>query len=604
MGRRGRLRRRRILGFAARVLAILILADFGLYLLHLGVLRSRMSFDNQGLLLVSCVDEATLALTGKSQPSGKPSAVCNFPEAKPPGGYRIGCFGDSFTYSFEVEDGLDFPALLGRLFRDQGLGQVEVLNFGNDWFGFHQARMLFDRLGPRFGLDAAVFGPQSSYDDRDTTFCHSERDAPSFIHARYVLDGEGVRLVEPPGGIDYRRRFYHYNSFVPHGWALRYDRRPPAFLRALLPERLRERVANPFYYLSPAERRDEVPTLYARLLATMPAETRVVVGLYDGSFVERLVRNVPERVALETLTERGQFPYKSAGYHNSPTGNLLLATWYHNLLGLGEPLTPVLIETAELEPAGPVGAASTPLHAFEGVAVALDGQRVGGFVDMVPAFMAESISHEQQEAWQRGAIDPGLLQGLGASSLLALVPPESGLVDAAFLPLSGPLEDGDELGLRCDGQERALATVRLVTPHIGRVELPGGYRAFHARRAAWRWPDEALEGCARSEEAELTLAGEPLLRFERAGPSGHGPDDRGGLEALPIDGTLLLLRASGDVLLEPEPGEGGLVELVLHDQGGEPQRHPIARWRARPFDPEADEDVPPPGAIRPAARPR
>jgi hypothetical protein len=573
-----------VVGFTTRVLVIAVLVDLVFYLLFLGTLRSRVGFENHGKLQVNCVDRATLALTGKSQPTGKSSSVCHFPEAKPPGALRIGCFGDSFTYSFEVEDELDYPALLGRLFRNQGLEHVEVLNLGNDWFGFHQARILFDSLGPRYGLDVAVFGPQSAYEDRDTTFCHSERDAPGFVHARYVLDGEGVRLVGPRGGVDTIARFTHYNSFVPHIWALLYDRRPPAFLRALIPEPLRDRVANPFYYLSPAERQDEVHTLYARLLANIPPETRVVVGLYDTRFVQRLARDLPARIDLEALPMWDLFPYKSAGYHNSPTGNLLLATLYYNLLALGEPIPPVVIETADLEPAASLDRGDVrPLHDFDEVWVAMADQRVGGFVSMVPAFMAGNLSPEEQQAWQRGVIEPDILQRLGTVALLALKPSGSTLPDAAFLPLLEPLRAGSTLDLRCAGaaEVQPLATVRLVAPQLGVVEIGGGYRAFHAQRSAWRWPEDAVGDCREPDGSELLVDGQPVLRFERAGPWGSRPGPSGGLEAVPVEGPLLLLRAVGDALLEPEQEQSGLVELMLQPRDGPVQRHTIARWYGR-----------------------
>ncbi len=581
--RRRKARLGRITGFVLRIIAIMILLDLAFYMVFLGKLRARVGFENEGMLQLNCVDELTLSLTGKTQPTGKSSGVCHFPEAKPAGAIRLGCFGDSFTYSFEVEDGLDYPALLGKLFEDQGLEHVEVLNLGNDWFGFHQAMILLDRLGPRYGLDIAIFGPQSGYQERDTTFSHAERDAPGYVHARYVLDGDGVRLVAPRGGLDTIARFTHYNSFVPHSWALRYDRKPPAFLRALVPESLRERVVNPFYYLSASAQQDEVVTLYARLLTATPEQTRVVLGLYGSRLVDRLSRGVPPRIELDTLPEWTHFPYRSPGYHNSPSGNLLLATLYYNLLALGEPLPVVVIETEDLEPDSATAQADgSPLHSYEEVWVSMAGQRVGGFVSMVPAFMDEDLDHAVQDAWQRGEIEPDTLQRLGSQALLALMPEGASLPDAAFLPLSTPLKPGATLQVRCAGEAEArpLAELRRLTPQLGVVELGGSYRVFHARRSAWTWPGPRVDGCQQPDGAELLLDGEPLLRFESVPPSGPGPNASGGLEAVPLEGPLLLLRARGDALLDPEPGQAGLVELELHPADGPVERHPIARWAA------------------------
>ena len=557
-----------------------------------------MSYEGRGELQPNCVDEGTLALVGKSQPTGLQSAACHLPETKAPGVVRVGCFGDSFTYSFEVEDGLDYPALLQRLLRERGVEQVEVLNFGNDWFGFHQARVLFERLGPRWGLDLAIFGPQSAYGDRDTTFCHSAAEAPAYVHARYVLDGEGVRLVEVPGGIDTRARFSHYNSFVPSWRTLRYDRRPPAFLRAVLPEALHERIANPFYYLSRREQSREVVTLYARLLDSMPDSARVIVGLYDSGFAESLETwPLRDGISLHGVQERGQFPYRSAGYHNSPTGNLMLAAQYANLLELDEPVAPTVIEVLDLG-SPTAGQAELPLHAYERAVVSLDDQPVGGFVSMVPSFMAGELDHEQELAWQRGVIDADLLRSLRAVSLLALQPQGSVITDAAFLTLGQPLREGQRLALRCaepQGTLIDLGVIGRVGPHLGVVQLPGGYQAFHARREAWSWSGDVIDGCTQAQGSEIVLGEEVLLRFETSPSSGRAPSSTSGLEAVPVERSLLLLRARGDILLEQAHGRSGPVELVL-EGGAEARRYAIGTWVSRPFDPVRDAARPPAGA--------
>lgn len=578
--RRWRRRGRRPAAFTGKVAAWLLLVLLLLYLVHLGTLLSRLR--NHGRLpklRVNCVDEDTVALVGKSQPAYKASSACRYEANKPPGVTRIGCFGDSFTYSFEVADGLDYPALLGRLFEQHGHPEVQVLNFGNDWTGFHQSWILFERIGLRYGLDAAVFGPLSVYRDRDSTFCHAQDESPGYIHARYVLDGDGVRLLRPRGGRSFHARFFAHHALIPSWQRLRYDILPPAALQALLPPGLRTRIANPFYYLSAAERAQETETIQRRLLASAPHEVKLTVGLYDVGFAQWLGREHDGGGddVFAGVTEQQGFPYKSAGFHNSPTGNLLLAAQYHNLLALTDPVPLTVIETRTLEPTGPVAAADRPLSAYERVVVELDGQPAGGFVGIIPPFMGGIQSEEKERAWQRGEIDTGSLPRSGAASLLALLPAGQSVLDAAFLPLSFPLRNDAPVTVRCEGGDPAgepLGTVTLLSPHLGQVQLEGRYQALHARRDAWTLTASPPPGCSDPRGATILVDGQPVMTVE-ASPTG--------LELLPEDHGLLLLRAVGDVLLEPEPGENGPVDLVLIRNGEEPEHHAIASWSSRPL---------------------
>ncbi len=585
--RRRRGRRKTRLAFAGKVLACVLLVELTLYLLYCGSLMARMPH-MEGLegLEVNCVDEDTLSLMGKTQPTYKSGSVCSFPPDKPHGVTRVGCFGDSFTYSFEVADGLDFPALLGRLFRDHDRHDVEVLNFGNDWTGFHQAWILFDRIGSRYGLDAAIFGPQSVYDDRDTTFCHAEEEVPAYIHARYVLDGDTPRLVAPYGGLGHVSRLLHHHALFPSWDQLRYDIHPPAFLQALLPPGIRTRIANPFYYLPAEERAHEVPRLYTKLLASGPPDTQLVVGLYDVTFVDWLERQLPQgKVVSSGLLEPRWFPYKSPGFHNSPTGNLFLATQYYNLLGLAVPLTPTLIETRTAAPSAGASGAFEPLHAFDSVAVEMDGAIVGGFVGLIPPFMSGDLSLEEEDAWQLGEIDLGAVPEGGAASLLALRPAGVSVLDAAFVPIGAPLSEGAVLQLACpDGAAAAtkLGHVRMIGPQLGAVELPGHYQAFHASRDAWSYTGALPKGCSDPEGGRVLVDGEPVLEVELG---------RYSVDFVPVEGKLLILRAFGDTLLEPEPGQSGPVDLVLERAGTEAQRYPIASWSSRPLPPRDVEKL-------------
>ena len=71
----------------------------------------------------------------------------------PPGRLRVACFGDSFTYGTEVQDGEDWPAVLAEL--DE---RLEVVNLGVGAWGTDQALLLFRELGPSLGADVVLIG--------------------------------------------------------------------------------------------------------------------------------------------------------------------------------------------------------------------------------------------------------------------------------------------------------------------------------------------------------------------------------------------------------------------------------------------------------------
>lgn len=73
--------------------------------------------------------------------------------APAPGVARVACFGDSYTYGSDVDDGEDWPAQLDALDPD-----LEVLNLGVGGYGTDQALLRFRREGPELGADVVLVG--------------------------------------------------------------------------------------------------------------------------------------------------------------------------------------------------------------------------------------------------------------------------------------------------------------------------------------------------------------------------------------------------------------------------------------------------------------
>jgi hypothetical protein len=129
------------------------------------------------------------------------SSFRRFADKKEAGVVRIGCFGDSFAYGAEVDDGADYPSLLKGLLEADGRGDVEVLNFGMPGYGLHQSFLLWRMAGRNYGLDFILLGPSPFLHERDSTFAQAGLSPDGCrairLHSRFVLDGAGLKLVAP-----------------------------------------------------------------------------------------------------------------------------------------------------------------------------------------------------------------------------------------------------------------------------------------------------------------------------------------------------------------------------------------------------------------------
>jgi hypothetical protein len=534
------------------------------------------------------VDALTLRRVGSLYPM-KRSSFVRFEAEKAPGGVRVCAFGDSFTYGDELGDVLDYPSRLQDLLREAGAGNVEAINFGNSWHGFHQAFLLWESLGLRFGCDFVLLGPAGFQTDRDTAFNHTDLRQPYYLHARYVLDGEGVRLVEVIGESP-AERFAGYFRFLPRWQYLRYDRNPPPVLRSVLPAG--RSLPNPFYYRL-GRARQEVLALAAVLLGRMADSGAQIVLRHVEDDVVAMARALgrPNLRAGRAL-RRFEFPYRAPVGHDSGFGNDLTARQFLADLVEGAPGEAPVLETRDL-PAARDGApgpaanppARRPLSSWERVEVRLAGAEAGHFV------VASA------DPARRGQGSPGLLREAGVVSLLALGAPGASLLDAAFVPLDFELHDGSELRLRLEGGggdgERVLGRVRVLDERLNLGTVPGAGLRF-----GLRWQDTLLLGSEAGDDALRRAGRVQLLVDGRAILEGV---HRGGELALrPPRGDLLRLRAgeSDFAPLAALPREG---EVSLLLEGGEagPLQVPIARFRQSRLALEAIDGA---GGVRLAIR--
>ena len=274
----------------------------------------------------------------------KKSSFINFKKNKKPNTIRIGCFGESFTYGSEVNKVYDYPNLLQDLFISKGFENIEVINFGNAWHGFHQSFMLWEDVEKKYNLDYVLLGP-AFWPDRDTTFNHTQGQSPYFIHSRYILRGNKVEPVDIPGD-NYEETFNNYYSFFPNFNSLRFDRHPPAFLECLIPKN--RELVNPFYY-SKESMQEEAHATYQILWTKIANKMPVILGSYDQKIVN-ISRVIDKSNLFATkLPVINSFPYKTAMGHNSPLGNQVLARQYFDALTNGKESRLNLLKIKDLE---------------------------------------------------------------------------------------------------------------------------------------------------------------------------------------------------------------------------------------------------------------
>jgi hypothetical protein len=503
---------------------------------------------------VAAVGAATFARLGHLRPpDARRDAFAHFPREKRPGTVRIGCFGDSFTWGDEVDDGYDYPAQLQALARARGRPDVEVINFGNSAYGMHQSWILWDEVGRGYDLDHLVLVTQPYWPNRDTTFT-TPSAAKLVLHSRFVLDRGDLVRVDPIGTTE-RERTDRYDAFLPPFRYLRYDRVPPAFLRALLPEG--RAITNPFYYDGRRAQREAFET-YRILLARFAAE-RPDALVVDGA--GPFLPLVPKTGRLRGLRPRpgGAFLYRAPKGHASPWGNRLLA----------EQILAALTGTGGFErlvfadaPAPAAGAPETSLAACAGLHVDLDDLPVAGLYEYGPSRRTATRVDDPPAA--------------RLPALVAVRLGRQSWADAALVPPAAPPGAGPPAVTLDDGER----TVRLGTVEpfglggLGRFDLCA---ALASSGLAWM---PAEPRCvvprgwrprrARGRRVRVLVGGAPLM----AATVG-----RHGTVTLAPPGRWFQIAADGWV--EPAVARlaaAGTVFLSCERSGAPPVRIPIATW--------------------------
>lgn len=523
------------------------------------------------------VPERTLLRLGWLD-AGHDSSFIHFDRKKRKGVVRVGCMGDSFTYGTEVNRTEDYPTILQGLFRARGYPQVEVINFGSGWFGFQQAFTLWDDVARGFDLDYVLLGPKTFFFQRDTTFDHGSPSTTYYLHARHVLDGDGLRLVEVVGDT-FQNRTAAYRRFIPYWRYLRYDRRAPVFLASLVPGG--RQLMNPFYY-----RRDidgELSEVYRRQLRRMAdSGAQVVLGHYDenvGEYGRALDRG---NVLLAKFEQVQRYPYGAPKGHDSPAGNRLLAEQFFALLtGRRQVVLPMIAVKPLKEPAPPAaGGAPRSLEAFARVSVGLEDGEPWRFVEIMNGMNSRDL--------------PGdFIRRFNAESLIAIRASEQLLPEAAFYPLPVEIREGMELSLRSPQGEIVLGKVSLLRPdlQVGVVDLSGALRVTHPAFNEINAVYTAERALKRLLPGKVYLGGHALFQMGR-------PNQNGQVSLQPLRRRFLQIYPPPELLGQGSAGRTGLLTLRFESKRGAAVSVPLASWKRTRKDHNTDFPAPIPHPIR------
>jgi hypothetical protein len=259
---------------------------------------------------------------------------------------------------------------LQETLRRRGAVETEVVNFGVSGYGFHQTALLHAATASRWAIDRSVILVLSFWPRRDTTFAWRSLDR---FHARYVLDDHDDVAVVDVVGTSHADRLAAYHRLVTPLDYLRFDRVPPAMLRALLPKG--RTVANPFYYRSDSVE-DEAMETYRRLLPHLREQTDSLVLVPENFFTLLTRHPVGPGARVVQLDLPSSFPFVAPGGHLSAWGNRELAERVADILGPPAASSARLRVTARSDVACAVGGSLVP-GALHDLTVTLDDLRVG-----------------------------------------------------------------------------------------------------------------------------------------------------------------------------------------------------------------------------------
>jgi hypothetical protein len=496
------------------------------------------------------IDVETMRLLGNISKKNV-SHFVNFERVKPEGTIRVCALGDSHTNGNEVGEREDFPSQLQAVFNHHGYHRVQVINFGSGWHGFGQVYVMWKRITTGFDCDFVLLLPMHFWHGRDTTFNHTKGALPSYLHARLIPDGDGLRLLAPIGNSGQERRD-NYLRAIPRAFYRLYDRHPLSIIDALLPSG--RQIENPFYYDTRSSR-EEVQEIYPRIIRDIANHESQLLVLFRNEHRRMfpwLTARLQDRVGTAFLSSPWDFPYLAPADHPSAWGNELVAKTFFRMLTGSADTELVRVVANDISTSGE--GESRPLHSYTEAWLEY-GENGRGL------FVAEANRKQDNP-------DQFLytFRQSQTTALLALAP-EGGIAQGCLLPLSEMPTVGSELVFVPSGNAGKHRT-------IGYIDQPQPDVALFTVNA----PAPGIADCPGEFSTGLELGGGANGRYMIDGQTVAKIHHR---VLTPILGELLVVRDDGhrtDVGIVHKPQQ---VDLLLRLEDGSEQRYPLMRLQPK-----------------------
>jgi hypothetical protein len=482
-------------------------------------------------------DAAVIQLGTAHTPENRPASSYQLSrETKGPGVIRIGVFGCSFARGAETTFGGDFPTLLEDQLRTATSQDVEVVNFGVGGYGLQQSYLMWQELAERYDLDATVFHVFSFHRERDTTFVQLN-DSYGPLHARYALDKRGNLMLIPVLGNDRRHALETYFRLIPPWRYIRYDSKPPAVLRSLVP-RGRALTVNPFYY---TREPGELDRIYQQMFSEIASRSsQLIIGCNNPGMFEYTqglpgLRERSVMLSVPRLSWHMPALYRAVQGHLSALGNRLAAEEYSAVLRADHGAVLELAfrdGNAAHGDAVPDRPANASLDTALEVSLVLDREPLGVFT-YHDGRLGHTTLYDFKKAKTRALLD------LSVGSELI------------FLTMPDEIEHGGAVEIVIEsvgGERRSIAWGRVDAPAGVLGSLPGPSKAQATKPVAFEFVSDGgrlavtVEEPGAVESVEISVGGRLLLRGR---PSPESPSDPRArvVPLVPTTGRFLTVRA-------------------------------------------------------------
>lgn len=559
------------LGYIFYLLTILCLIDYAFYQVRFGEILKKIKREKKDTppsFWVKNIDELTMLRLG-SIATDRKGHFLNFDKEKKDGVIRIGCFGDSFTEGLEVEDGYDYPALLQDIFNKNGYNNVEVINFGNGWHSFSQVFILWKEIGSKYNLDYALFGPVGFFNQRELTFNHTHGSDIYFMHSRFILKDNKLRLIDVIGRTLSERAKKYYRFLLPMRY-IRFDSNAPPFISCLLP-RNRELKRNPFYYYRGSQR-EEVAEIYKLILTEIASSgIKIFVSKYPSHQGVTNAINIVKHLNRENMHSayffrQHLFPYMMKGGHNSPLGNELVAQQMFDFITKKQKSQLTVLKTNDLNTQPPAGDnfKKKRLYEYDYIKIKLGDIDIGRFENISLKYFNKFYNPVSRQD--------------NFSSLLAVKNKDNCILDAFFVPINFELSANQLLEICIyNGRQREiypLGNIRMLNPNlgIGIFESENIVLNHFNKNVCYKPDPNLLRIIKKKARMQVLLNGKPILT---AIQKSNTKD----LEFFPLRYNFRVLRSKGGAYVDTANiQKSGIIYLCLGNYKAEEFRVPFAEW--------------------------